>query len=146
MGRLDFKSSLRRSDPAVGEFDSHTLPPNNIGKSNAWLKLKISAFLFQFLHMAYVKKKEQLVGSGSHSNAKGSPVGKAFCISDLEFIPYITNITTKYIPMMVSPNGMPQTAHSLLLIFNLEAEIILGILPGISIPPLIKSPIIIAFI
>ncbi len=28
MGRLDFKSSLRRSDPAAGEFDSHTLPPN----------------------------------------------------------------------------------------------------------------------
>ena len=27
MGRLDFKSSLRRSDPAVGEFDSHTPPP-----------------------------------------------------------------------------------------------------------------------
>jgi len=28
VGRLDFKSSMRRSDPAVGEFDSHTLPPN----------------------------------------------------------------------------------------------------------------------
>lgn len=28
VGRLDFKSSLRRSDPAVGEFDSHAPPPS----------------------------------------------------------------------------------------------------------------------
>jgi len=27
VGRLDFKSSLRRSDPVVGVFDSHTPPP-----------------------------------------------------------------------------------------------------------------------
>jgi hypothetical protein len=29
VGRLDFKSSLRGGDPVVGEFDSHTLPPND---------------------------------------------------------------------------------------------------------------------
>ncbi len=37
MGRLDFKSSLRRSDPAVGGFDSHTPPPKkqeNTGTSD----------------------------------------------------------------------------------------------------------------
>ena len=28
VGRLDFKSSLRRSDPAVGELDSHAPPPS----------------------------------------------------------------------------------------------------------------------
>ncbi len=32
MGRLDFKSSLRGGGPVVGEFDSHTLPPKNIGQ------------------------------------------------------------------------------------------------------------------
>ncbi len=46
--------------------------------------------------------------------------------------------------MTIRPKGTPHAAHSLLLIFNLEAETIFGILPGISIPPLINRPMIMA--
>ena len=42
--------------------------------------------------------------------------------------------------IMAIPSGTPKTAHSLLLIDNLPAQMMLGILPGISIPPAIKRP------
>jgi hypothetical protein len=41
----------------------------------------------------------------------------------------------------IRPKGIPSLAHSELVIFNLLADMILGILPGISIPPLTRSPI-----
>lgn len=41
---------------------------------------------------------------------------------------------------MASPRGTPRRAHSELVILNLFAEIMLGMLPGMSIPPEIKRP------
>ncbi len=44
----------------------------------------------------------------------------------------------------MNPNGTPSFAHSLLVIESFPAAIILGILPGINIPPDIHNPIKIA--
>lgn len=41
--------------------------------------------------------------------------------------------------MVISPTGTPKLAHSLLVMLSFPAAIIFGILPGISIPPLIIS-------
>ena len=49
-------------------------------------------------------------------------------------------------PIEISPSGTPILAHSLLVIPNLPAAIMLGIFPGINIPPEIKSPISALFI
>ena len=43
--------------------------------------------------------------------------------------------------MTNNPKGAPNLAHSELLILSFPAEIIFGMLPGINIPPAIKSPI-----
>ena len=43
--------------------------------------------------------------------------------------------TIKYPTMSTAPKGKAALAHSLLLILSLEAQIMLGILPGINMPP-----------
>ncbi len=61
MGRLDFKSSLRRSDPAAGEFDSHTLPPNTLKwvlkrflhNNKSYLLCKGNTFFDGFLNLVH---------------------------------------------------------------------------------------------
>ena len=50
-------------------------------------------------------------------------------------------MTTKYKSINTDATETPSFAYSLLLILSLCSYIIFGMFPGISIPPLIKSPI-----
>lgn len=46
----------------------------------------------------------------------------------------------KITAIIIRPSGTPKTPHSLLLIFNLLAEMMFGMLPGMSMPPEIRRP------
>lgn len=56
------------------------------------------------------------------------------------------NMYTKYNAIAVNPTGNANLAYSRLVIFNFPAAIMLGMFPGINIPPLIIKPMRIALI
>lgn len=49
MGRLDFKSSVRRGDPTVGVFDSHTPPPNISKNLPALQRMGVPVLFFAWI-------------------------------------------------------------------------------------------------
>jgi len=51
-----------------------------------------------------------------------------------------TNTRMKYIAFNTSPMGIPSLAHSLLVIPSFPAEMILGMFPGINMPPDMSRP------
>jgi hypothetical protein len=50
------------------------------------------------------------------------------------------NTTKKYIAFRINPKGTPSLAHSPLVMPSLPAEMMLGMLPGMSMPPEMSRP------